>query len=83
MTPDEIRRLIAARAPELSEVDLASLSAETGEEMIPASILDQVLEVIEMLETRMLALEGGAQDVELARLMQRFDEFAHGCAGFG
>jgi superfamily II RNA helicase len=21
--------------------------------------------------------------VQLARLMQRFDEFAHGCAGFG
>jgi hypothetical protein len=65
MTPDEIRRLIAARAPELSEADPASLSAETGEEMIPASILSQVLEVIEMLEARMIALEGNAQDGEL------------------
>jgi hypothetical protein len=36
-----------------------------GEEMIPASILSQVLEVIEMLEARMIALEGNAQDGEL------------------
>ena len=65
MTPDEIRRLIAARAPELSEADLASLSAQTGEEMVPVSVFAEVLAVAEMLEARMVALEGGAQSGEL------------------
>jgi hypothetical protein len=68
MTPDEIRRLIAARAPELSEADLASLRAQTGEgeEMVPVSIFNQVVEVLEILEARMIALEGKAQDDGLA-----------------
>ena len=65
MTPGEIRTVILARCSELTDEDLDMLNAETGEEMIPASVLNQVLEVIEMLEARMIALEGGAQDGEL------------------
>jgi hypothetical protein len=65
MTPDEIRTLVLARCSELTGEDLDMLNAETGEEMIPVSVLSQVVEVVEMLEARMIALEANAQDGEL------------------
>jgi hypothetical protein len=66
MTPDEFRTLVLARCGDvITGDDFDMLSAAPGEEMIPASILSEVLEVLEMIEARMLRLEGGAQDDEL------------------
>jgi hypothetical protein len=45
--------LIAARCPELTEGDLAALAPDT----LPVAIAAEVLEVLEALENRMIALE--------------------------
>jgi hypothetical protein len=56
---DYVRRLVAARIPELSETDPAQLGdAESDpDDRLPASIAEQILQIVEMLVDRMDALE--------------------------
>ena len=52
-----VRRLIAARIPELSE-DLALLALpDDPEEMLPASILQQVVEILDRMTARQDQIE--------------------------
>lgn len=61
MMLDDIRRRIAARAPELSDADLASLGdAASDTEMVPVEVLELIVEVIDGLEARLDGLEAVA-----------------------
>ena len=56
--PDYARRLIAARAPELSEADAAAAFAPDDEiERLPLAITEDVLNVIAALADRLDAME--------------------------
>lgn len=50
-----VRNLIAARAPELSDDDIAALVAEPPD-TLPVEIANQVLEVIEAMQDRLESL---------------------------
>lgn len=52
-----VRALIAARAPEISAADLALLGDAPDPDTLPASIGQQILEVLDHMMTRMDALE--------------------------
>jgi hypothetical protein len=53
---DTIHRLIAARAPELSDADLALLAAGS-DNTLPVAIAEQVMVVLDQMEARMTELE--------------------------
>lgn len=60
---DYLNRLIAHRVPELSENDLAAAASQPvpSDDMVPVSVLDQVLDLIIALEGRMSELEEEAR----------------------
>jgi hypothetical protein len=60
MSPDDIRRLIAARVPELDPADIADafgVTAQPDPDSVPAEIVAEVLEVVDHLMNRMDRLE--------------------------
>jgi hypothetical protein len=55
----DIRALIAHRAPELTDDDIASLASDPVEEgaTIPVPVADEIVAVIEAFESRLAVLE--------------------------
>ena len=56
---DFVRRLIAARAPEVTPRDIAMLAgeAEPDPDAIPASITDKIMDILLMFEDRLERIE--------------------------
>jgi hypothetical protein len=52
--PDYVRRLIAARCPELTGADLAPI---TNPDMVPVEVLEAAVAIIDLLAGRVAELE--------------------------
>jgi hypothetical protein len=59
---DYARRLIAARAPEVGPAELAALGAAPDPDLLPASIGERILEVLDHMMTRMERLEAAVRE---------------------
>ena len=52
-----VRRLLAARLPELTDADIVSLAQPDFDTGVPAEISDKIADVIEAMEVRLSGLE--------------------------
>ena len=59
---DQVARLIAARCPELTPSDLSAVEAALsgGEAMISREVAEGILEVLDLMEQRLEAMEAQA-----------------------